>query len=95
MTLELDPLVGLEEAILAKQTGGLEPCLGCGDVAEAHPMVAVCAIPPDNTFDAFGVCARCHADPSHRTRTIKGHYFTRREAASAVSAAGATELTTP
>lgn len=78
-------------------------CVGCGILAEHHPIVAVMAPAdvPDGVptsaagprgFVAAPVCRDCHVDPAHRVRPIKGHFFDANAAAVAVYYAGSTSV---
>jgi len=83
-------------------------CAGCGIEAESHPIVGVgisdealkdYALPDyfkirgDGVrFDAYPVCAACHADPSHRRRTLKMSFFERGHLGTALAAAGSNSI---
>lgn len=78
-------------------------CAGCGILSAEHPIVAVmnpsdvpegvtASEPGPNGFVSAGVCRNCHVDPTHRVRTIKGHFFESSQAAAAVRVAGSNEL---
>lgn len=71
-----------------------ELCSGCGAVAAAHPMVGV-ARDDDGQMTAFPICHACWADPAHRQRTLKMHFFPVGQASDAVSAADRNILVSP
>jgi hypothetical protein len=65
----------------------VEICSGCGAVAIKHPMAGVMRDEETGLMAEFPVCHLCWTTPSHRTRTLKMHYFDRASAATAVEAA--------
>ena len=64
-----------------------EPCSGCGTIAESHPFVGVARDEETNLMTSYPICHLCWADPSHRTHTLKMHFFDRRLADMPVTAA--------
>jgi hypothetical protein len=72
----------------------MELCSGCGAVTGQHPMVGV-ARDDDGQMAAFPICHACWADPAHRQRPLKMHFFARGQAGAAVEAADRNILVSP
>lgn len=81
----------------------LKPCVGCGVLAEQHPLVAVMntrdvpetierSVEGPQGFVAVACCLKCHSYPEQRQRPIKGHFFYAADAATAVFHAGSNSL---
>ncbi len=68
-----------------------EPCAGCGVFADNHPIVGI-KMDEDGKFGAFPVCGTCHRDPSHRTSTLKMHFFPVKMKALALERAGSENI---
>lgn len=66
----------------------MEPCSGCGEMADDHPMVGVTRDKESGEMAAFPVCESCHRDPAHRQITLKMHFFPRAQRDIAVARAG-------
>jgi hypothetical protein len=81
----------------------LVPCAGCGILAESHPMVCVVNPSDKDTMMAEGVptsvagprgfvavevCDECWKHPDHRKRPLKGHFFHKQDAPTALFHAG-------
>lgn len=86
--------------------GGPAPCVGCGILSTAHPVVAVMKpedVPDGVPISAAGAhgfvhvpcCNGCWADPAHRVRPIKGHFFKATDATAAIHHAGSNVLYGP
>jgi hypothetical protein len=73
----------------------VEVCSGCGAVASKHPMAGVMRDEETGLMAEFPVCHLCWTTPSHRTRTLKMHFFDRGSAAAAVEAAEKNILVEP
>lgn len=69
----------------------VEVCAGCGVEAPTHPWVGV-THQPGGVFLALPVCGPCHADPSHRTFSLKMHYFPREQRDLALRRAGSSDI---
>lgn len=69
-------------------------CSGCGALAPRHPYVGVTR-DDDGRMAAFPICVACYADPSHRQRVLKMHFFARDQALAAVDAAERNILVEP
>lgn len=73
----------------------VEPCSGCGAMSERHPIVGVARDQETGQMTAYPICHRCWVDPSHRTVTLKMHFFDASQATGAVSAADRNILVEP
>lgn len=62
----------------------MEPCSGCGAMAENHPIVGVTRDQETGRMAPFPVCFLCWRDPAHRTHVLKMHFFQPHMAAQAV-----------
>lgn len=65
----------------------MEMCSGCGSVAENYPFVGIARDEETNLMTAYPICHPCWADPNHRKRPLKMHFFEARFAPDAVKAA--------
>jgi len=76
-----------------------QPCVGCGILSDAHPVVAVMlpsdvpegvpqSIPGPNGFVAVPCCHKCWTEPDQRPRPIKGHFFLAKDAPAGIFHAG-------
>lgn len=65
----------------------LEPCSGCGAMAENHPIVGVARDQETGLMTAYPVCYQCWVDPAHRQHVLKMHFFDQRSTAEALDAA--------
>ena len=70
-------------------------CSGCGAVAESHPYVGVARDEETGLMTAYPICHLCWADPSHRQRPMKMHFFDAHQAPEAVQAAEENILVDP
>lgn len=85
-----------------------ERCAGCDQAADAekggHPIVAIVGKDDaaargfavdgatDRGFVQVPVCRACHADPAHRVFPLKGHFFEKAAAATALRLAGSNSI---
>ena len=56
-------------------------------MAESHPFVGVARDEESGLMTAYPICYDCWSDPSHRQVTLKMHFFDKRFADQAVTAA--------
>ena len=82
-----------------------ERCVGCGIEADEHPIVGIGQAnddikdfvisgdtPTERGFVAYGVCMKCHVDPTHRRRQLKMAFFTHDQLATALDRAGSNSI---
>jgi hypothetical protein len=73
----------------------LSMCSGCGNVADSHPYVGIMRDQETELMTAYPICQECWANPAHRQRTLKMHFFDRAHAQEAVVAAEENILVDP
>lgn len=72
----------------------VEWCCGCGRQLETPAaMMAVLRDPIGDGWILQPVCTPCFIDPTHRSVTLKAHFFPRQRAESARRQAGASTIT--